>query len=101
MEKLTDEQISERLPVELPEWSLLGDAITRTFQFQNFHQSMSFVYQVANVAETSAHHPDILIRFSKVSLTLSTHDAGGITDQDLDLARTLDEIAGLIVPAGT
>jgi 4a-hydroxytetrahydrobiopterin dehydratase len=71
-------------------WSRRGDALTRTYQFRNFVDAMEFVNRVASLAEGANHHPDIDIRYSKVTLTLSTHDAGGITANDLGLAKAID-----------
>jgi len=71
-------------------WSRRGDALTRTYQFRNFTAAMDFVNRVAEAAEAADHHPDIDIRYSKVTLTLSTHSAGGITQNDIDLAKVID-----------
>ncbi|TVQ59109.1 MAG: 4a-hydroxytetrahydrobiopterin dehydratase, partial [Phycisphaerales bacterium] len=79
--KLTEDQIKHELDA-LREWSEINDAIQRTYQFKDFAQAMAFVNRVADHAETMDHHPDILVRYNKVSLTLSTHDAGGITEKD-------------------
>ena len=76
-----------------PDWSREGDQITRTFLFDDFNQSMGFVTRVALAAEKADHHPDIDIRWNKVTLTLSTHSAGGITAKDLDLAALFDDYA--------
>lgn len=90
MTKLTEAQIEAALKA-VPEWGESGDAIQRTFQFSDFVKAMSFVDRVAQAAEQSRHHPDILIRYNKVTLTLSTHDAGGITDKDFQLAKLCDQ----------
>lgn len=95
MQKLSDEEIRTEL-VRLPEWSETGEAIQRTYRFQDFVASMGFVTRVAEEAERSQHHPDILIRFNKVTLTLSTHDAGGITMKDFALAAKADTMAKAI-----
>lgn len=71
-------------------WSRNGDSITRTYEFDDFNASIGFVNRVAMAAEKVDHHPDIDIRWNKVTLTLSTHSAGGITALDLDLAETAD-----------
>ena len=89
MERLTEDQIQARLS-EHPEWSEMGGRIQRTYQFEDFLASMRFVDAVAQAAEAAQHHPDILIRYNKVTLTLSTHDANGITVKDFDLAVTVD-----------
>lgn len=91
MEKLSDSQISERLS-QLSQWSEMNGAIQRTYQFKDFKQAMEFVNKAANLAEERQHHPDILIRWNKVTLTLSTHDAGGITEKDFDFAESIDSV---------
>lgn len=92
MERLSDALIEQAMQ-NYPEWSQTGDAIQRTYQFANFVESMKFVNEVATAAERDQHHPDILIRWNKVTLTLSTHDAGGITEKDFDLAGKCDQAA--------
>ena len=89
MNKLAQEDIDQKLS-EFPDWSLIGDSMQRTFSFENFVDAMSFVNRVADLAEDFQHHPDILIRYNKVTLTLSTHDAGGLTDKDFAFAREAD-----------
>ena len=74
----------------LPGWSRKGDTLTKTYQFKTFPAAISFVSRVAEAAETADHHPDIDIRYTKVTCTLSTHDAGEITQSDLDLAAEID-----------
>lgn len=92
LDKLTDAQIAEHLKAR-PDWSETGEAIQRTYAFKNFAESMKFVAKVADAAEAADHHPDILIRYNKVTLTLSTHDSGGITTKDFALAAKADEFA--------
>lgn len=87
--KLSDAQIEKGIE-EIPEWSHVGDTIQRTYAFTNFVESMTFVGKVAREAEASQHHPDIMIRYNKVTLTLSTHDSGGITVKDFTLAKKAD-----------
>jgi 4a-hydroxytetrahydrobiopterin dehydratase len=89
MEKLSQEDIDARA-AEFPDWAITGDALQRTFGFDDFLSAMAFVNRVADQAEAHEHHPDIMIRYNKVTLTLSTHDAGGLTARDFDLARELD-----------
>jgi 4a-hydroxytetrahydrobiopterin dehydratase len=93
MEKLSEAQVEAKLE-GLGNWSELNGAIQRTFQFKDFVESMKFVNTIADLAEQRQHHPDILIRWNKVTLTLSTHDAGGITDKDFDLAKEADGLGG-------
>jgi len=89
MTKMTEAEIAAALQ-QAPEWSELNGAIQRTFQFKDFVEAMKFVNHVADAAERDQHHPDILIRWNKVTLTLSTHDSGGITQKDFDLAKKVD-----------
>jgi 4a-hydroxytetrahydrobiopterin dehydratase len=89
MTKLAQADIDQKLAA-LPEWSVIGDALQRTFGFPNFVDAMTFVNRVADLAERQQHHPDILVRYNKVTLTLSTHDAGGLTDKDFALAAEID-----------
>ncbi len=89
MDKLTDAQITGMLTAR-PDWSESGGAIQRTFHFKDFVEAMTFVDKVAVAAEAAQHHPDILIRYNKVTLSLNTHDAGGITEKDFDLAAKID-----------
>jgi 4a-hydroxytetrahydrobiopterin dehydratase len=71
-------------------WTRRGDTLTKTFSFERFPDGIAFVDRVAKIAENMNHHPDIDIRYTKVAMTLSTHDAGGITQSDLDLASRID-----------
>ena len=74
-------------------WSRRGDSITKTFTFERFPNAIAFVDRVAVLAEEMNHHPDIDIRYTRVTMTLSTHDAGGITRSDLTLAERIESAA--------
>jgi len=89
--KLSENQIKEELD-KLPEWAELNGQIQRTYQFKDFVESMAFVNRVADYAEQAQHHPEILIRYNKVTLSVSTHDAGGITHKDFELATQADRL---------
>ncbi len=91
MDKLSQDAIDAKLN-DLPEWSQIGDTLQRTFKFADFVAAKAFVDRVAELAETQQHHPDILIRYDKVTLTMSTHDAGGITDRDFEFAHATDTV---------
>lgn len=95
MEKFSEAEVKERLRHH-PEWTEVGGEIQRTFDFADFRASMRFVNEVAEEAERVQHHPDVLIRYARVTLTLSTHDAGGITAKDFDLATFADHAAEAI-----
>ncbi len=77
---------------KLPEWDLEKKHIERTFEFDDFSQSIEFVNGVAEIAEEDEHHPEIDIRDSKVRLRLSTHSEGGLTDLDFELAEKIDTL---------
>lgn len=89
MQKLNDLQIDEALQT-LQGWEMKDGAIVRMYKFKDFLESMAFVNRVAALAEEADHHPDILIRWNKVTLTLVTHSAGGLTEKDFALARATD-----------
>jgi len=91
MPALTAKQVTLHLKT-LPNWSRRAQTIFRTFKFKGFLQSIEFVNRVARKAQKANHHPDIDIRFNKVTLRLTTHDAGGITRKDFSLARKCDEV---------
>ena len=76
-----------------PEWSRADAEITRTYEFEDFNEAMRFVNHVADEAEKANHHPDIDIRWNQVTLTLSTHSEGGLTNKDLALADIADGLA--------
>ena len=88
MALLTETEIRERLE-RLPGWERRWNEIRRTWSFVDFAGSVAFVNRVAEIAEAANHHPDIDIRYSKVTLVLSTHDAGGLTARDFALAEAI------------
>lgn len=87
--KLSDIEIQRSLGARTG-WSRRGNAITRTFEFPTFPVAIAFVNRIADVAEQMDHHPDVDIRYTKVTCTLSTHSAGGITAKDFKLAEEID-----------
>jgi 4a-hydroxytetrahydrobiopterin dehydratase len=88
-EPLTADERSALLETH-PEWALDGETISRTFAFADFGEAMGFVTRVALAAEAADHHPDIDIRWNRVTLALSTHSAGALTALDRDLAAAAD-----------
>ena len=91
MPVLTTKEIKLHLKA-VPAWSKRGSTILRTFKFAGFLHSIAFVNRTAKLAQKLNHHPDIDIRFNKVTLTLTTHDAGGLTEKDFALARGCDGV---------
>ena len=92
VERLSDIGIQRELG-GLPGWSRRGDSLTKTYRFPTFPGAITFVTRVADVAESMDHHPDIDIRHTRLTFTLSTHDAGGITASDITLAKEIERLA--------
>ncbi len=92
MAKLTEAELNVFLD-EMRGWTSLANAIHRDYTFPEFRSAITFVNRVAELAETAGHHPDIEIHYNRVSLSLSTHDAGGVTEKDVALAAEIDLVA--------
>ncbi len=90
-QKLSDLEIQRALG-GLPGWSRRGDTLTKTFAFERFTDGIAFINRVAKVADEMNHHPDIDVRYTKITIVLSTHDAGGITQSDLELAERIEKV---------
>ena len=90
--RLSDLEIQRALGA-LPGWSRRRNVLTKTFSWPTFAQGIEFVNRVARAADAMNHHPDIDIRYTKITCALSTHDAGGITERDLELAREIEHVA--------
>ena len=78
----------------VPGWTRAGRAITRTYRFADFRRALAFVNRVGELAEREQHHPDIDIRYNQVTLSMWTHDAGGLTERDFRLAAAIDAEKG-------
>lgn len=91
MATLTEAAIHARLQ-RLPGWSLNGANIERKYTFESFLPAIGFVNRVAQAAEAAGHHPDITINYNRVTLALSSHSEGGITEKDFDLAGQFDNL---------
>jgi 4a-hydroxytetrahydrobiopterin dehydratase len=91
MTLLTEDQISAELG-RAAGWERSGDSITRTVTLGDFRDAIIYVGAVAHLAQAANHHPDIAISWNKVTLTLSTHSAGGLTEADFALARRISEL---------
>jgi 4a-hydroxytetrahydrobiopterin dehydratase len=76
----------------LASWRIENEELVRRFEFKDFVEALGFVYRVGEAAEAAAHHPDIDIRYNKVRLALTTHDAGGLTGLDFELAARIDDL---------
>ena len=93
----SDERLG--LATDLAQWSIVPnrDAITRSYQFKDFKEAFAFMTQCALMAEQMNHHPEWFNVWNRVEVTLSTHDAGGLTQLDLDLARSMDRYANVLL----
>jgi 4a-hydroxytetrahydrobiopterin dehydratase len=92
MAVLTHEDIREQLS-SLEGWELTTEGIRKEYRLNDFRSAINLVNRVADLAEEANHHPDILIRYNRVRFTLISHDAGGITEKDFDLAARIEAIA--------
>lgn len=92
MEKINVTQIRSALDT-VPEWRRNDEVISRTYQLKDFPAAMKFVNAVAGLAEQAQHHPDVDIRWNKVTLAFTTHDAGGLTEKDFALAKQCDALS--------
>jgi 4a-hydroxytetrahydrobiopterin dehydratase len=92
MPAFTPAEIASHLGA-VPAWQVLDGQLVRTFTFQDFVGALRFVNRVADLAEAASHHPDIDIRYNRVRLALTTHDAGGLTGKDFELAAAADQAA--------
>lgn len=75
-----------------PEWELEGSEIFRVVEFDEFMEGIEFINDVAEIAEDAGHHPDIDIRWTKITLRLTTHDEGGLTEDDFAVAQRIDNL---------
>jgi 4a-hydroxytetrahydrobiopterin dehydratase len=89
-ETLTDEEIESQLP---DGWTREGDEIVRTYEFDSYLEGVGFAAGAGGLAEEAFHHPELTISWQEVEVRLTTHDAGGITEKDIDLAARFDELA--------
>ena len=90
-ELLEAEELSIALK-KCPEWELEKKSITRTIEFEEFNEAIDSVNDLAKISEEAQHHPDIIIRHTRVSLHLTSHDAGGVTQLDIELAQRIDNL---------
>jgi 4a-hydroxytetrahydrobiopterin dehydratase len=91
MALLTDDEVRQRL-AGLPDWTRQGDSITNERKLAGFSPAMLYAVAVGHLAEAANHHPDILIQWNKVTLTLSTHSEGGLTEADFELAGKISAL---------
>ena len=89
---LTQPEIERKIKA-VPQWQQSEQTITRTFKFKNFVEAIAFVDKLVEPAEAAGHHPDLSISYNKVVVSLTSHDAGGLTDKDFSLAQTISNIA--------
>ena len=93
MKKLTEDEIYKRLE-DLQDWEFKDDAIHTTFEFENFKEAFSVMVRIAFEAEAQEHHPEWFNVYNRLQISLSTHDAGGVTEKDFKLAHSIEKIVG-------
>lgn len=91
MQLLSENQIKKSLS-EMNDWRLQGDVIKRDWEFRDFSEAMDFINMIAVIAENHNHHPYLENTYNRVSLSFNTHDAGGITEKDINIAREIDNL---------
>jgi 4a-hydroxytetrahydrobiopterin dehydratase len=91
MEKLDDAELRFAMR-DLEGWKVLGVAIHKDFTFRGFRAAIAFVNRIAEQATAAGHHPDLEIHYNRVVVSLSTHDAGGVTEKDVELAGKIDSV---------
>ena len=91
-QSLNQTEIQERLK-SINGWKQNGKTIQQTFRFKNFINAIAFVNELVEPAETAGHHPDLEISYNKVTVSMTSHDAGGLTSKDFDIAMTISELA--------
>ena len=91
--KLESSAIAGRMST-VPQWKTDGDSLTRSLKFRDHVEAFGFVTRVAMIAEKMDHHPDLRIVYNNVDLVLSSHDAGGVTEMDFELAKRIDGLLG-------
>ncbi len=89
--KLTDAEIATALAT-LPEWTIKDGMLTRLFTFDDYQAGLDFAYAAGGIADELNHHPDIFIGYQKVRISMITHDAGGLTAYDFELARQIQDL---------
>ncbi len=91
MASLSNDTVAQMLE-ELPGWELQGKTIIKTFIFTDFLRAMGFLNAVATTAEGAQHHPDMTISYNKITMVLTTHSEGGLTDKDFDMAGKIEAL---------
>ena len=99
-QRLTQDEIDARIASLAPGWSGSPEALRRTIEFADFLTAVRFVDGIAPRCEELNHHPDLTLSWRRVTVSLSTHSAGGVTDKDAQLAAAVDEVAGGLPLAG-
>lgn len=89
---LQESEIQERVS-QLPNWTLDGKEIKSVRQFKDFVEAINFVNKLVDPAEAAGHHPDLAISYNKVTIALTSHDAGGLTEKDFEMAKTISQLS--------
>lgn len=90
---LSQQQIDDKLEELSVQWAQAGDSLEREYEFDDFASALEFVNEVGGIAEELGHHPDIELGWGRVVIRITSHEAGGITSDDFELAQAVDELA--------
>jgi 4a-hydroxytetrahydrobiopterin dehydratase len=90
--KTYSEESLQILLKDLKDWTFINNGIEKNFKFLDFTQALGFIVKVGVIAEKRDHHPELFNVYNKVTIRLTTHDASGVTDKDLDLAKAIEQI---------
>jgi 4a-hydroxytetrahydrobiopterin dehydratase len=93
MERLSEPRIGERLAADLPAWRLESGEIVRTFETGSWQRTLLLANAIGFAGEAAGHHPDLMLSYPRLTVRLTTHDAGGVTDRDLALAARIEALA--------
>lgn len=93
MAEVLSEAAAQQRVGELPSWRLEDNKIKTTRQFKDFVEAVNFVNKLVDPAESAGHHPDLEISYNKVTISLTSHDAGGLTEKDFEMAKTISQIS--------
>jgi 4a-hydroxytetrahydrobiopterin dehydratase len=91
-QKLTEQEVAERLAQLQEGWEVQDDFINKEYEFEDFVEALAFVNQVGALAEEADHHPDIFFGYGYAEVAITSHDAGGLTNQDFELAAKIDTL---------
>lgn len=92
MKTYSDEEVTARLQAELPRWQVRNGQLSRSYRTHGWKSTLMVVNVIGHLAEAAWHHPELLVAYASIEVRLNTHDAGGITDKDFELAKMIEKV---------